>query len=136
MPGQAPKIHNGFYTLLSRHTGEHRTFRIHTQPNDSEFAPGQRILGLLTGPDNDSDYTGFAFVDELGIHVWKSKRGGDGLFEKYAEMIWSLELDGGHSKWAKNYQVMLDGRCVRCNRHLTSPESVRSGIGPICEGRE
>jgi hypothetical protein len=131
-----PKVHNGFYTLNSRRTGEHRTFRIHTQPKDAEFAPSQRILGLLTGPDNESDYSGFAFVDDQGIHVWRSKRGGDALFEQYAEMLWSLTLDAGHSQWAENYQIMLDGRCVRCNRRLTTPESIRSGVGPICEGRE
>jgi hypothetical protein len=130
-----PKIFNGFYTIKSRVTGEHRTFRILTQPKDADFAPGRRVLGLLTGPDNDSDYTGFAFVDDEGIHVWASKKS-EGLWETYAQMIWDLSLDGALSRWAKNYEFMTDGRCLICNRHLTNPESVKTGIGPVCaEGR-
>jgi hypothetical protein len=128
------KIFNGFYTIHSRATGEHRTFRLHTQADDAEFAAGKRILGLLTGSDNENDYTGFAFVDDQGVRVWSKKRG-DGLWEQYAEMLWSLALDAGFSPWAKNYSLMLDGRCGRCNRRLTTPESIRTGIGPICAGR-
>jgi len=128
------KIFNGFYTLKSRVTGEHRTFRIHTQPKDAEFASGQRILGLLTGSDNDHDYTGFAFVADEGIRVWTSKAKQGEIWGKYAEMLWSLSLDAGLSPWAKNYEFMLDGRCLVCNRHLTNPESVKTGIGPVCAG--
>lgn len=134
MTDRAAIIFNGYYTIQSRTTGEHRTFLIRTQASDAEFAPGLRLLALLTGPNNEEDYKAFAFVEDDGIHVWNSMRG-EGLWEKYAEMIWSLALDAGFSPWAKNYSIMEEGRCLRCNRLLTTPESVSSGIGPVCAGR-
>ncbi len=134
MTDRAAIIFNGYYTIKSNATGEHRTFSIRTQASDAEFAPGMRVLALLTGPNNEEDYKAFAFVEDDGFHVWNSMRG-EGLWEKYAEMLWSLTLDAGFSPWAKNYTLMMEGRCVRCNRLLTMPESVSSGIGPVCGGR-
>ena len=130
---EASRIFNGKYTVQNRLTGEHRTFQIRTQKEDATFAPGKRILSLLTGSNNESDYTGFAFVTEEGVNVWSSKRGGD--YEKYAALLWSLTQDGGLSVYAARYSLMVEGRCIVCNRALTTPESIRTGIGPVCDGR-
>jgi len=74
----AAKLFNGRYTVESTETGEHRTFWVRTQPADAEFAPGKRVVSLLTGSQNDdpSCYTNFGFVDDAGIHVFPSKRCG------------------------------------------------------------
>jgi hypothetical protein len=133
---RAAKVFNGHYTIKSSKTGDHRTFKIHTQCDKAEFAPGQRIVSLLTGSENDADssYTGFAFIDDQGIHVWAKKRG-EGLWEVYADMLWTLSLDGANSRWAqKGFTIMGEGRCLRCNRLLTTPDSIASGIGPVCAG--
>jgi len=135
-------IFNGKYTIQNRTTGEHRTFMVKTQAEDAKFAPGTRVVALLTGSDNDSDasYQGFGFVNLDGIRVWSSKRGTpDGkksAWEWYAEMLWSLAVDAGHSEYADRYTLLMEGRCVKCNRVLTEPESIRTGIGPVCAGRE
>ena len=50
--------HNGRFTVTSTKTGEHRTFRIRTQPDDAKFAPKERVITLLIGPDNESSYKG------------------------------------------------------------------------------
>ena len=128
-------LFNGKYTLQNRETGEHRTFRVKTQAADASFAPGQRIVALLTGANNEADYTGFGFVTQDGITVWTKKRG-DGItktaWEWYAEMLWTLGVDGGHSPFADKYSLMMEGACCVCNRALTTPESIKSGLGPIC----
>lgn len=125
----AVKIFNGTYTLESLISGEHRTFRIRTE-SWMETGKRLRVLSLLTGPQNTEDYTGFAFVSENGVHVWKSKL--DGQYEVYAEQLWSLALDAAFSPWAEKYRFLMEGRCAVCNRPLTTPESIRMGIGPIC----
>ena len=66
--------HNGTITIYNPATDAHRTFRIRTQPDDSDFAPGQRVVSLLVGPDNESDYQGFGFVSYGRIAVWHSRR--------------------------------------------------------------
>lgn len=135
-------IFNGKYTIQNRVTGKHRTFMVKTQAADAKFAPGTRVVALLAGPDNDSDssYQGFGFVNVDGIRVWTAKRGTpDGkksAWEHYAAMLWSLAVDAGHSEYAEKYSLLSEGRCIKCNRVLTEPESIRTGIGPICADRE
>lgn len=135
---------NGAITVQNIHTGEHRTFKLVTQPEDSEFAPGQRVLSLLTGPNNEADYESFAFVDdEKGIAVWKRFRGQGGqksAHEWYADMISGLS---GHHKttcdWSQpsakapeGYKLLVERHCLRCNRLLTTPDSIAMGMGPTC----
>lgn len=129
------KVFNGRFTLRNRTSGEHRTLEIKTQPIDAKFAPGERVVSLLTGPNNEADYTGFGFVNDQGIHVWNKKRSTNGTkseWEWCAEILWSLALDGGFSPFADRYEFLMEGRCMKCNRVLTTPESILTGIGPIC----
>jgi hypothetical protein len=133
---RAAKVFNGIYTIQSAKTGAHRTFKVHTQGEKAQFAPGRRIVSLLTGSENSSDdsYTGFAFIDDDGILVW-AKMLKDGLWRIYADMLWTLVLDQAFSPWAeKGFTIMGEGRCLRCNRLLTEPNSLRTGIGPVCAG--
>lgn len=127
------KIFNGTYTVKNRETGEHRTFSIRTQGNDAKFAPGKRVIALLSGPDNESDYVGFGFVTEDGIRVWRSKRGG--VYEAYAKLVWLLAVHPEETPLAERYEMMAEGRCIRCNRKLTEPASIETGIGPVCAER-
>jgi hypothetical protein len=121
--------HNGTITCSNPQTGESRTFRIKTQAADSKFAAGQRILSLLTGPDNESDYQGFAFVDSMGrVRVWRSRLGTQ--FEKLGRFVERLE----YHQQTHGIQVQWAAKCRVCNRKLTTPESIASGIGPICGG--
>lgn len=129
---RASIIFNGKYTIQNSDTGVHRTFRIKTQPKDSRFAGGKRIIGLMTGSDNQSSYTNFGFVDDTGIHVWNRHKGTD--YEKLAWMIWTMLIEPTHPR-LRNYSIQSSLACLRCNRELTTPESLLSGIGPVCEGR-
>lgn len=123
--------HNGQITVTNTATGDHRTFMIRTQPDDARFAPGRRIVSLFTGGDNDNpfDYTGFGFVNDDGtIRVWRKKSGG--VFDTYAKMLSAPE-----SFMARGVVYEFAGRCRICNRTLTNPASIRSGIGPVCAER-
>jgi hypothetical protein len=149
--GETAVYFNGKLSFRNLETGEHRTLRISTQKDDAKFAPGQRIVSLLTGADNDSDYTGFAFADDnTGIRIWRKKRSGP--FPWYALMVdayfrGSASAESGArgilidddsirivlaDGSEKTYVVHLERKCSRCNRTLTVPESIDAGIGPIC----
>jgi len=123
--------HNGKITISNPETGNHRTFRIKTQKDDARFAPGERIIGLLNGLDNESDYLSFGFVKPDGrIIVWRKHQGT--VFERYARMLQHLEYEcdkfGLVAQWSAT--------CRKCNRELTTPESIESGIGPVCAGKD
>ncbi len=123
--------HNGTLTIENPATGQHRTFRIRTQKQDARFAPGQRIIGLLVGQDNENDYLQFGFVNDNGqVNVWSKYRGTE--FEKFGRMISTLEESC--KRW--NLNAAWSVKCRRCNRELTTPESIASGIGPTCSEAE
>lgn len=124
--------HNGYLTLVNPATGNHRTFRIRTQPADSDFAPGQRVVSLLVGPNNGHDYMGFGFVQPDGtIRLWK-RFCEDSVFAVYCDMLTNPR------KWQERHNIayMNESHCRRCNRLLTTPDSIARGIGPECAGRE
>lgn len=156
-----PKVQNGTYTIDHPEQG-HFTVKLHTAQKGN--LAGKRILSLLTGPDNEANFTGVAFwfeVDErngeerLGAVVWKRHRGvnSSGHIDGYhwQDIGWSrieqklaiwadLAIRGSteekHGHWYTNgYRLLLEGRCVVCNRKLTDPVSIRTGIGPVCGGR-
>ena len=51
---------------------------------------------------------------------------------RYADLLVSLakgeEIDG--------HELLVSRHCLRCNRVLTTPESIESGVGPECAKRE
>jgi len=133
-------MQNGIYTIQNMETGEHRTFRVKTQKDDARFAPGERVVALLTGPDNGNDYRGFGFVNGNEIALWRSKR--TPAFRHYKAMLETAAavLPEGDTEYREEifqyfgrpYKVMMEVRCRRCNRRLTTPESIRRGLGPEC----
>jgi hypothetical protein len=123
-------LYNGTYTITSP-TGEHRTFKVHTAKNGG--LAGRRIVSMLVGPDNQSDYKGFGFVSDVGIQVWRKSE--TEFFLKAAKMLWVMGTTGTDNGYAKaGCEIQLSKSCCRCNRELTDPTSIRLGIGPVCRG--
>lgn len=128
------KTHNGCITVENTKTGGHRTFKVSTVQEGN--LKGKRIVALLYGPDNESDYRGFAFVKEDGsISVWSKYRSTSvdvarSQYEVFAHML--MRPDAFEELGAVYH---FEGRCRVCNRKLTTPESIQSGIGPVCAGR-
>ena len=122
------ETHNGTITVSNPATGQHRTFRVRTQKEDAWFAPGSRIVGMLTGPNNERDYTGFGFVQPDGkIKVWAKHRGTQ--MDRYAQMLERPQHE------SEKFGLVFDwsAKCRRCNRELTTPESLIRGLGEICQ---
>lgn len=125
----------GFYgrVTISNSEGTHRTFQIRLQAKDAKFAPGASFVSLLTGPDNTSDYTGFAFVSQGRVNVWRSKRKPEFLY--YAKMVEEF-LGCPHDErlilGEREYWVSIEKLCAICGRTLTTPESIERGVGPVC----
>ena len=122
--------HNGIITVENTNKGTHRTFRVRTQKDDANFAPGSRVLSLLVGADNTNDYQGIGFVKEDGrVILWRRYR------TEYMEaLVRVLQRPDVFVK--KGCEYHYEEKCRKCNRTLTTPESIKSGIGPVCGGRE
>jgi hypothetical protein len=122
-PAQAlnPVCYDGIYTVETDE--RHYTFRVRTQASDADFAPGKVVVQFLSGPDNESDYTGFAFInDERKLAPWKRYR-----TEGSAKMVAAAE-----QLLADPEAALVAAHCRRCHRVLTVPASVHAGLGPEC----
>jgi len=130
-------IPNGKFTIQRSSTGTHRTFNIHT--NIKGKYRGVRFVSLLTGPNNSRNYTSFAIVsdDRKRLFVFNSLRGHErskpSKWESYACILecMLLGLSNDHYE-GLGYSISGSRRCARCNRVLTTPESISRGLGPEC----
>jgi len=127
-------ISNGIFTLTNTKKGTHRTFQIKTVRSGG--FKGKRLLSLLTGADNVTSYTAFAFVTKGGNFVVFKKYQGmmcESQHEKLAKCLWSMLVKGDASPYAAKGMTLLESRsCKVCNRLLTDPTSIKLGIGPEC----
>jgi hypothetical protein len=126
---------NATFTVVSRATGTRFTYKVSRRDENS---PWWRV-GLLTGPNNDTDYR---YIGSVG---WDRANfpaprffppRGTNLRDAPAStrgFAWVLEAaatcDG---RWTDAVEFHHAGRCGRCGRTLTTPESVEAGFGPEC----
>lgn len=123
------RTHNGKITVENTVRSTHRTFQIKTQKADADFAPGERILSLLTGSDNQLSYTSIGFVKPDGrVILWKKYR-----TDHYRALVRVLQQPERYKALGCVYHY--EGACRRCNRALTNPTSIITGIGPECAKR-
>ena len=119
------------FTMTSGKTGNHFTFKMRRGRGDN--APW--FANVLTGsPDNwqDFDFIGFVKLSEDGEKTClMAGRKGKPDAPSFKALSWALaHLHRGEMPEALTIQH--EGRCCRCNRTLTHPDSIESGIGPEC----
>lgn len=117
---------NATFTIQGK---EHRfTYKVR-KPDDANM----HFVSLMTGPDNENSFSYLGFIrDRFFVHGKKSKISKDAISVVAFTWFWS------HLKENKDFSPMEfwhEGRCGRCGRKLTVPESIENGIGPECARR-
>jgi hypothetical protein len=86
-------------------------------------------VSLLTGSDNETAYTFLGALSAEGFRrASASEIPCDAPSVRAFAWTWShLDSDA--------VQIWHEGRCSKCGRPLTDPESIASGMGPYCAGR-
>lgn len=119
---------NATLTLESVKTGARYTYKIKAS-DDGKLS----FVQVLTGSDNED---GFAYLGLIRAERYsrgvKSKIGADAPSARAFAWAWE-HIAAGSIPPALN--VWHEGRCARCNRKLTVPESIASGFGPECTRR-
>ena len=114
------------FTIRSRKTGTRFTFKVSASDDGKCY-----FVKVLNGPDNyrNYQYMGMIFVPKLEALRWtkKSKVSKDAPSFKAAAFFFS---NIGHS----SVEFFHEGKCGRCNKKLTVPESIQTGLGPVCSG--
>jgi hypothetical protein len=112
-------------TIVSKRSGTRFTYDILRK--DLEDGRFLHFVRVLQGPDNTQDYTfiGTIFGGQQYRHSQKSPIGPDAPSAKAFAWSWD-HLD------SQDFEVWHSGKCSRCSRELTDPESIRRGLGPVC----
>ena len=125
-PMQFALAGNAVFTIVSKRTGTRFTFKVQAAEN----AP-MHFVKVLTGPDNATDYKYLGFM-RRGVYFHggeKAKIAKDAPSAIAFDWFWrSLARQENLDK----VEIHHEGRCGRCGRPLTVPESIQSGYGPEC----
>lgn len=118
---------NARFTLVSRKTGARFTFRARTEDGKPTF------VALLTGSDNaaDYDFLGTIFADGTYRHGQRSR-----VSSTAPAAVAFAWFHGAiaYGTVPDTVEFWHEGRCGRCGRVLTVPESIATGFGPECAG--
>ena len=122
-----------FFTIVSSDTGVRYTFKVSQKEND-DGSLSPFFVSILTGPDNWSNYRYLGTISHSGryAHGRKSKISDKAPSARCISWLLSNVHD---SEQMARIEFWHEGRCGVCGRKLTVPESVASGIGPVCAGR-
>lgn len=117
---------NALFTVESKATGTRFTVKIR-QPKEN----GPHFCSVLTGPNNENDFefVGTVFPSGDYRHGKRSRITEVAPSAKAVRWIVERALLG---KPLNGCEVFHSGKCGKCGRTLTVPESIESGIGPEC----
>lgn len=112
------------FTVLNTRSQGRYTFKVSKSEDGKVW-----FVGVLTGPDNYSDYAYMGIVkDGAFFGTRKSRVSKDAPSYKAFAWLWG-RLETGLPEFV---EIWHEGSCCRCGRKLTTPESVKAGIGPVC----
>jgi hypothetical protein len=137
---------------VTNNVGKHYTFKITKKENEEQI---QRNLSLgtpagnagqisykksvvyfasvLKGPDNYYNYSYVGIYNPSKNEVFPTKKSN---YQKpsieYKILSWALSVIEGKAKLPNDYSINHAGKCGKCGRRLTTPDSIKFGIGPEC----
>ena len=119
---------NATITLQNGHTGNYFTYKITKHKENDVY-----FVRLLHGPDNENDYqyVGCYYSDTEYFHpckTWKEK-----LIFNWPPALRAIKYFFDRiDNIPDNLLVYHEGKCGKCGRKLTTPESIERGLGPEC----
>lgn len=112
----------------------HYTYRI--RKPDKADSTSNYFIDLLIGPQNEADYKYLAMLITATGSIFAGRNYpttketyGFRILARVLAAIWEGKTD---KIIEAGWNVHHVGKCGRCGRTLTTPESVESGIGPEC----
>lgn len=121
-------------TLQNAETGNRFTYRVKFAPKRTESDPDTWFVQLLNGPDNTKNfiYIGILRKEKNVLqYIWTSRARVGRETPSVKAFQWALGCFVKDSIPA-SLEVYHAGKCGRCGRKLTVPESITSGFGPEC----
>ena len=118
---------NATMTLKSERTTNRFTYRIRASEDGKVH-----FVALLRGSDNESNFQYLGFIRDRAYSHGRKSKIGETAPAAMAFSWFHANLQTG--RLPQEVQVWHEGRCGRCARKLTVPESIERGFGPECAG--
>lgn len=115
--------------------GERYTFRANKVAPKQPGGAALTFLGLLVGPDNTANYAYLGILAPNGaVKLTKASRYTEAS-KPVRVAAWAVQHVLAGKPLPPGYAIHHEGRCCRCGRLLTTPESVARGMGAECYGK-
>lgn len=120
---------NAILTLQSGKTGNHYTYKILKSNNRDDLYIVKRLYG--SDNENDYEYVGCYFSDTEIFVPAKT-------YKDRTSLSWPPSMRAIRYFFEKidnipdSLIVFHEGKCGKCGKKLTTPESIRRGFGPEC----
>ena len=122
---------NAHVTFVSTKTGTRFTYRVRQgEPRPGDTKPAPHFVAVLTSGSDGYEYLGCIFGGKMYSHGKKSRIGYEAPSARAFAWVWK-HLSGGTAP--EGCEIHHEGRCGHCNRRLTVPSSLATGLGPECE---
>jgi len=119
------------FTLVSKASGRRVTYKV-TRPKGAKWDDSSGlVVKALVGPDNGADYVEIGLVDTNGKFTVTNFRK-KAAEHKVRALAWFWRQSEAQSDKLDQAEIWHEGRCGRCGKKLTVPESISTGLGPIC----
>lgn len=116
------------FTIFNANTGNRYTYKVKQGVNN----PDAYHVMLMTGSDNNNDFTFIGTIfEKRKFNFYKNCR----IDEKLPSIqgfIWFLIKVATNQAIGEHVEMWHEGKCCKCGRKLTTPDSLKSGFGPEC----
>lgn len=111
------------FTIQSETTGNYHTYKVFCKKEGEPY-----FVSLLI--NGDYKYLGYIKRGEYNTSAKSCRDIDHSAHKMFRFLMGSLRYGKLHSKMSFYHE----GRCGRCGRPLTNPESIRRGLGATCAG--
>lgn len=113
-------------TIRSLVTETRYTYQVRVSDDQSMF-----FVSALIGSDNEADYAYIGCIPAKTRTMRAGTKGND-RDPRFIALDWLLKQLISRGTVPATVEVFHEGRCGRCGRKLTTPESIQTGLGPEC----
>jgi hypothetical protein len=123
-----------FFTLQNKETDNRFTYKV-CQATDNDNNPKDLwFVSILVGADNENSYQYAGIITPQGFRLTAKSRVTESATSVKA-FSWLWGMIKSETTLPEKVEFYHAGRCGRCGRKLTTPESIENGYGPVCLGK-
>ncbi|MFP4017965.1 MAG: DUF6011 domain-containing protein [Bacteroidales bacterium] len=123
---------NATFTVRNRETGNRYTYHVKRATDDDGSPKDISFVRVMYGADNENDYVYIGIIrhDQNKFTLTRKSRlsANDKRVKGFDYVLRKLQK----SQLPDIIEFWHEGRCGRCGRKLTRPDSIERGFGPYC----